>query len=99
MSDVEIGDLEELIGGKGWAWLTAQAEREFGDAALNRKLRAIANVVEDPALKVAKAEQAFVSQAAILGLLDMPVREIQKRRAAIKRPDEYADARHRGGTL
>lgn len=98
---VAIEDLEELIGGKGWAWLKDQADREFGSAALVEKLRVIASKADESAeLRQAKTEQAFVSQATIRGFMDMPVREIQRRREAIqKRPDAFAGARHRGGTL
>lgn len=96
MTEIEIGDLEELISGKGWTWLKAQAEREFGPAAMVEKLRKIANAVEDPALKQAKTEQAFVSQAAILGFLEMPAREISKQREAVARPGVHAGMQ-RGG--
>lgn len=100
MSDIDIADLEELIGCKGWAWLMAQKEREFGAAALVDKLRAIASNAEESAdLRQAKTEQAFVSQRTLLGFLDLPAREIQKRRAAIQRPDEHAGERRRGGVL
>jgi len=56
LTDVEIGDLEEMLAGKGWAWLKAQVEREFGSPAMVEKLRKIANAVEDPVLKQAKTE-------------------------------------------
>lgn len=101
MTDIAIEDLEELIGSKGWAWLTDQVEREFGASALIEKLRHIANKGDESAeLRQAKTEQAFVTQAAIRGLLEMPTREIARRRAVLTtRPDEFAGARHRGGTL
>lgn len=102
MSDIDLGDLEELIGCKGWAWLTDQARREFGPEALIEKLRQIAARADESAeLRQAKTEQAFVSQRAILGLLEMPSREIAKQREAAhaSRVDEFAGVRHRGGTL
>jgi hypothetical protein len=100
VTDVEIGDLEELIGSKGWAWLKERAESEFGSAMMVAKLRKIAEAVGDPLLKQAKTEQAFAAQAAVVGLLDMPAREIAKQREAFaQRPDELAAMRRRGAGL
>jgi len=100
VSDIDIGDLEELIGSKGFAWLKDRAEVEFGSAMMVAKLRKIAEAVEDPALKQAKVEQAFAAQAAVVGLLEMPAREINRQREAFqRRPDELAAMRRRGAGL
>lgn len=100
MTEIEVGDLEEFVGSKGFAWLRAKAELEFGAQMMVAKLRKIAESVEDPALKQAKVEQAFASQAAVVGLLDMPAREIAKRReVAQQRPDDLVTMRRRGAGL
>jgi hypothetical protein len=97
--EIEIGDLEELIGSKGFAWLTAKAEVEFGPQMMVAKLRRIAEAVEDAVVKQAKVEQAFAAQAAVVGLLEMPAREIAKQRNETQTWDELAPMRRRGAGL
>lgn len=100
MADVEIGDLEELIGGKGWAWLTDQAQREWGALALVSKIEGIAKSAPDATTQQAQTNQVLVAKREVENFLNLPVREIQKRREAIRtRPDEFAGARRRGETL
>jgi hypothetical protein len=100
VTDVQIGDLEELTACKGWAWLKARAEAEFGPAMLVAKLRKIHESEDAPPMKQAKTEQAFAAQAAVVGVLEMPAREIQKQREAFtKRPDDMAGMRRRGAGL
>lgn len=100
VTDIAIEDLEELLGSKGWAWLKAQHEKEWGPVAMMGHIRKIASEHQDLPLKTAKIDQALVAQAAVDGFLLLPAREIAKQREALhQRPDELAAMRRRGAGL
>ena len=101
MSDVEIADLEELVSGKGWAWLRSVIQQEYGAEALVDEVRRINLASESPELKQVRIDRAFGMRTAALELLELPTREIQKRRESLaaSRPDAFQGERRRGGTL
>lgn len=100
MTDVEIADLEELIGCKGWAWLMAQKEREWGPVAYAAKIEGIAASAPDAIVQQAQMNQVIVAKREVSAFLAKPHDEIQRRRVELlKRPDEHAGERRRGGVL
>ena len=100
VTDVEIGDLEELLGCKGWAWLMAQKDREWGPVAYAAKIEGIAAMAPDALVQQAQMNQVIVAKREIGAFLAKPAEEIQKRREQVKlRPDDLSGQRRRGGTL
>ena len=93
MTDIEITDLEELIGGKGWAWLMGQYDKFYGPNAIVDLLRKVSREDIDPQKKTEVIARAVTLQEAIETFLKLPKKEIQDRRAAIKPPDEFAGQR------
>jgi hypothetical protein len=100
-TDVEIADLEELLAGKGWAWLMARFDGQYGPAAMVATMRSIAKDQGLAAEKTERVAHLLKVQEALEDFVAQPKREIQRRRESLQasRTDEFAGVRHRGGTL
>lgn len=79
MSDPnELEHLESLVTSGGWGWLRSWCEREWGDAAMFKKIETIARKELDAATKQAQQDQAIVARDAVRGLLMAPEHRIGK---------------------
>jgi hypothetical protein len=98
VTPIEIGDLEDLLAHKGWAWLMARYEAEFGPAAMLEHITKIANHTTDLSMKTAKIDQALSSRLSVAGFLELPQREIQKQRDLLARRSDSLETMRRRGT-
>lgn len=96
MSDIDIGDLEELRASKGWQWLMARFDTEWGATQMEAHTVKIMNELGDSHLKTSKIEQMMAAKLAVRGFLGNVDREIDRQRQAVTRADELAAWKRRG---
>lgn len=100
VTDIDVADLEELTGSKGWAWLLARFDAEWGPMQMEAHTIQIMKEVGDSHVKTSKIEQMMASKLAVRGFLGNVEREIARQRnVAQARPDELAAMRRRGAGL
>lgn len=95
---VELLDLEDLLGHKGFQWLIWRTRTQWGAEAFTDKITSVSkDGTLDPAVRQQQIGQIIVAREAVLAAFGEVDREILRLRTKSReRPDEMADER-RGG--
>jgi hypothetical protein len=93
-----LRDLEDLVGSKGWQWLIAQVDAEWGAVGFANKVASSIGKPDMTAIEaqaaVGKLQQATVAQKAVLQMFDKPLQRIGE----LRRKTQPAEAvSSRGG--
>ena len=99
MTDIEVGDLEDLLATKGWAWLMAKFDNTWGPESFSAEVERIASKHStDSKMYMVRINHLIAAKTALSAFLALPEDELKGLRDGLQksRPDAYADQRRSG---